>query len=476
MNRLSRAFAALLLVFPPVSALLAQAAPPEPVRPVDWNALREETVRILADYMKLNTANPPGNEVEGALFLKAILEREGFEVQLFDTAANSLGPRRPNLYARLKGGGGKKAIALVHHIDVVPADARYWSVDPYSGAIKDGFLYGRGALDMKGEGIIHLMAMIALKRSGVPLTRDIVFIANPDEELGSTGAIAFVDNHPDLLKDVEYVITEGGDNPVVDGKLQYYGVSVAEKRTFWQRLTVRGIPSHGSRPTRHNPVPKLVRALNKLGTYETPLHVTAGVDKYFRDISRGYSGERRQWLANVRRAITIPRARAWLLNDVYWNAILRNTISLTVLQGSNKTNVIPAEATADVDIRLLPDQNPDSVLRVLKTVVNDTSVHWQTLLAPKTPLENSVDTDLFRAIERASRERDPDALVTTYMLTGATDRPTYRRLGIITYGLDPFKVESADSQRGVHGNDERVSIENVGFGVRYLYDILRYAQ
>jgi acetylornithine deacetylase/succinyl-diaminopimelate desuccinylase-like protein len=178
----------------------------------------------------------------------------------------------------------------------------------------------------------------------------------------------------------------------------------------------------------------------------------------------------------VRRAIAIPRARAWLLNDVYWNAILRNTISLTVVNGSNKTNVIPAEATADVDIRLLPDQNPDSVLRVLKAVVNDTSVHWQTLLAPKTPLENPVDTELFRAIERASRERDPNALVTTYMLTGATDRPTYRKLGIITYGLDPFKVESADSQRGVHGNDERVSVENVGFGVKYVYDILRYAQ
>ena len=161
---------------------------------------------------------------------------------------------------------------------------------------------------------------------------------------------------------------------------------------------------------------------------------------------------------------------------MYWNAILRNTVSLTVLQGSNKTNVIPAEATADVDIRLLPDQNPDSVLRVLKAVVNDTAVHWTPLLAPKTPLENPVDTDLFRAIERASRERDPNALVTTYMLTGATDRPTYRRLGIITYGLDPFKVESSDSQRGVHGNDERVSIENVGFGVKYLYDILRYTQ
>jgi acetylornithine deacetylase/succinyl-diaminopimelate desuccinylase-like protein len=476
-NRFTRALVALMIVVASAREVVAQvAAAPEPVRPVDWDQLREEAVRMLADYMKLNTANPPGNEVEGALFLKTILEREGFEVQLFDTAASSLGPRRPNLYARLKGTGAKKAIALVHHIDVVPADTRYWSVDPYGGAIKDGFVYGRGALDMKGEGIVHLMAMIALKRSGVPLTRDIVFIANPDEELGSTGAIAFVENHPDLLRDVEFVITEGGDNPVVDGKLQYYGVSVAEKRTFWQRLTVRGIPSHGSRPTKHNPVPKLVRALNRLANYETPLHVTPGVDKYFRDIARSYSGEQRTWLANIRRAITIPRARAWILSDVYWNAILRNTISLTALQGSNKTNVIPAEATADVDIRLLPDQKPDSVLRVLKAIVSDTAVHWTPLLAPKAPLENPVDTELFRAIERASRERDPNALVTTYMLTGATDRPTYRRLGIITYGLDPFRVESSDSQRGVHGNDERVSVENVGFGVRYVFDILRYAQ
>jgi acetylornithine deacetylase/succinyl-diaminopimelate desuccinylase-like protein len=478
MNRFARVLATLLLVVPTVPrVMLAQAsAAADAARPIDWNQLRDEAVRVLADYLKVNTANPPGNEIEGALFLKAILEREGFEVQILDTAAASLGPRRPNLYARLKGNGAKKAIALVHHIDVVPADARYWTVDPYAGAIKDGFVYGRGALDMKGEGIVHLMAMIALKRSGVPLTRDIVYIANPDEELGSTGAIAFVDNHPDLLRDVEFVITEGGDNPMVDGKLQMYGVSVSEKRTFWHRLTVRGIPSHGSRPTKDNPVPRLVRALSRLATYETPLHVTPGVDKYFRDISRSYTGERRGWLANIRHAVTIPRARTWILSDVYWNAILRNTISLTVLQGSNKTNVIPAEATADVDIRLLPDQNPDSVLRVLKRVVNDTAVHWTPLLAPKTPLENPVDTELFRAIERASHERDPGALVTTYMLTAATDRPTYRRLGIVTYGFDPFKVESSDSQRGVHGNDERVSVENVGFGVRYLYDILRYAQ
>lgn len=442
---------------------------------VDWDALQRETVQVLSDYLKINTANPPGNELEGALFLRRILEREGFDVQLLDTAEFH-DRRGANLYTRLRGNGSKRAIALVHHIDVVPADTRYWSVNPYSGEIKDGYVYGRGALDMKGEGIVHLMAMIALKRSGVPLARDVVFIANADEELGSTGAITFVEKHADLLRDVEFLITEGGDNAFRDGKLAYFGVGVAEKRTFWQRLTVKGVPSHGSRPTKDNPVPKLVRALSRIAAYETSLHVTPGVRKFFRDISRNYAGQQRAWLANIDSAVTKPHARAWILSDVYWNAILRNTITLTGLQGSNKTNVIPAEATADIDIRLLPDTDPARLLATLRGLVNDTSVHWQALLEPKTPLESPTDTPLFHAIDRAAQERYPEAVVTTPMLTGATDRPTYRRLDIVTYGFDPFRVEAADAQRGVHGNDERLSIENVGFGLRFLYDVLRYAQ
>jgi acetylornithine deacetylase/succinyl-diaminopimelate desuccinylase-like protein len=457
------------------AALVCLPAVTAAQQPLDWDALQRESVQILGDYLRINTANPPGNELEGAVFLKRILEREGFEVQLLDTV-EFRGRRGANLYTRLRGNGSKRAIALVHHIDVVPADNRYWSVDPYSAAIKDGFLYGRGALDMKGEGIVHLMAMLALKRSGVPLTRDIVFIANADEELTSTGAIVMVEKHPELLRDVEFLITEGGDNVFQNGRLAYFGVGVAEKRTFWQRLTVRGVPSHGSRPTKDNPVPKLVRALSKLAAYETPLEVTPGVRRFFRDISRNYTGEQRAWLADIDAAITNSRAREWLLNDVYWNAILRNTITITGLQGSNKTNVIPAEATADIDIRILPTTDPQKLLATLKGIVNDTAVHWTALLPPKTPLESPIETDLFRAIERAVRERHPDAFVTTPMLTGATDRPTYRRLGITTYGFDPFRVESADAQRGVHGNDERISLENVGFGVRFLYDVLKYAQ
>ena len=460
-----------------IALLLTTAGPTlaqTPVRAINWDSLAAETARNLSAYLAINTTNPPGNELAGARFLQQVLQREGVEATILDTA--ELGPGRANLYARLRGAGTKRAIALVNHIDVVPAAAQFWSVPPFSGEVRDGYLWGRGALDMKGEGMMQLMALIALKRSGVPLQRDIVFIGNADEELGGTGAQVFVQRHADLLRDVEFLMTEGGDNLVEGGRLAYYGVSVAEKRTFWQRITVRGTPSHGSRPTKLNPVPRLVRALQRLAMYETPFHVTPGVAKYFRDIAAGYAGPQRGWLADVEAALADSTARAWITDNVYWNAILRNTISLTVLNASNKTNVIPAEATAEIDIRLLPDQDTARVRAELVRVVDDTAVHWHTLLPPKAPLESPIDTDLFHAIERAALERDPGARVTTPMLTGATDRPTYRALGIVTYGFDPFKVEKAESQRGVHGNDERLTIGNVGFGVHYLYDVLRYIQ
>src|SRR5689334_10423032 len=264
-------------------AVALLAAAPATAHPqskaINWDSLSAETLRTLASYLQINTTNPPGNELAAARWLKRILDREGIEAQILDTV--ELGAGRANLYARLRGNGSKKAIALVHHMDVVPATPASWSVDPFSGVIKDGYIWGRGAIDMKSNGVAQLMAMIALKRSGATLNRDIVFIGNADEELGSTGGLVFAQKHSDLLRDVEYLITEGADN-VLDstGKVVYFGVGVAEKRTFWQRLTVNGVPSHGSRPTPQNPVPRLVTALYKISQWQTPLHVTPGVDKF----------------------------------------------------------------------------------------------------------------------------------------------------------------------------------------------------
>jgi acetylornithine deacetylase/succinyl-diaminopimelate desuccinylase-like protein len=462
--------AATVLLFLTAGQLNAQAASAP-----DWGALQREAIELLSAYIRVNTANPPGNELDGALFLKAVLEGEGIEVQLLDTA-HFASRRGANLYARLRGNGTKRPVALVHHIDVVPAAAEFWSVPPFSGEMRDGYVWGRGALDMKGDGIAHLVALLAIARSGMPLNRDIVYIANADEELGSTGVLTFVERHADLVSDVEYMITEGGNNALVDGRLQHLGVGVAEKRTFWQRLTVRGVASHGSRPTPHNPVPRLVAALHRLAQYETPIEVTPAADRYFRDISRTYASPQREWLADVSRAVVIPEARAWILSDVNWNAILRMTITPTVLLGSDKTNTIPSEASAEVDIRLLPHHDKDSTLALLRSIVADTAVHFSTLLEPKPPLQSPVEGEFFTAVEAAARTMGLETFVTAVMQPYATDRPVYQRLGIKTYGIDPFLVEAAERQRGMHGNDERVSVENLGFGVRLIYEIVRKLQ
>jgi acetylornithine deacetylase/succinyl-diaminopimelate desuccinylase-like protein len=456
------------------AALWTVPATAQNVRPVDWNALAAETQQVLTDYIRINTTNPPGNELAAARYLKGILDREGIDAMILDTA--ELGAGRANLYARLKGNGSKRAVALVHHMDVVPVSPQYWSVDPFGGVVKDGYLYGRGTLDMKGSGIAQLMAMIAIKRSGVPLNRDIVFIANADEELGSRGALVFVEKHPDLLKDVEFLATEGGDNSYENGQLRYVAVGAAEKRAIWQHLVVKGVPSHGSRPTKQNPVPKLIAALDRISHWETPLRLTPVTTKYFHDIARFYPEPKRSWLTNISSSLKNPRARDWILSDVYWNAVLRNTISLTVVNGSNKTNVIPAEASADLDIRLLPDQDTTAFLAQLKRVAADTAVHFSGLSIVKPSLLSPATSAFVSAVERAVRDRDPNVFVTTPMYTAATDRPTYQSAGIIAYGIDPFRVPSADLQTGMHGNEERLAVANIGWGVHFVYDILRYLQ
>src|SRR5918912_297463 len=239
-------------------------------RAIDFGALRDETVRVMSEYLRINTSNPPGNELETARWLKAFLAKEGIEGEILDTA--ELGPGRANFYARLRatgGNGAKKAIALVHHMDIVPASAELWSVPPFSGEVKDGYVWGRGALDMKGQGIVHLMAMEALKRAGVPLTRDIVYIANADEE--------------------------GEGTRVENGKVRWFAVGVGEKRAYWLRLVAKGTPAHGSIPTKDNPVPRLARAIERVSRWETPVRLLPAVDHFFKAQAQLETGEHRAW-------------------------------------------------------------------------------------------------------------------------------------------------------------------------------------
>jgi len=359
----------------------------------------------------------------------------------------------------------------------VPADPRFWSVDPFAGVVKDGYVWGRGAIDFKGQGIAHLVALLALKRSGVPLTRDIVFIANADEEmLGTRGAAVFVQRHADLVRDAEYVINEGAWNRVENGRLLFYSVAVAEKLNFSQRLTVRGTPGHGSRPNPDNPVVALIHALDAISRFEATPTVTPIVERYFRSISPMYTGEQRRWLEDVGASLADERARAWLMSDPSWHAYLRNTVQVTVLRASEKTNLVPAEASAELDIRLLPGTDTAAFMASLQREVSDPRVTWTRIFPVKSALVGPVETDLWQAVEHVAHERDPGAIVAPLLVPGGTDMPWYRPLGAVVYGVDPFRIERSDQQRGLHGNDERVPVASLGSGVRFVYDLIRVLQ
>ena len=475
-----RLFRLLPRSIPPALALLAALAALAPrgakaqEKQIDYAALRDETVRAMSEYLQINTTNPPGNELATAKWLQSFLAKEGIEGEILDTA--ELGKGRANFYARLKGDGSQKAIALVHHMDVVPSNAELWSVPPFSGAVKDGYVWGRGALDMKSEGIIHLMSMVALKRAGVHLTRDIVFIANSDEEVEGTGAVIFTHNHADLLKDVEFLITEGEGTNVENGVVKWFAIGVAEKRAYWLRLVAHGTTAHGSIPRADNPVPRLARAVARAAAWQTPIHLLPAVDRFFKAEATLETGEHRSWLANAKAALATPRGRAFILSDPYRNAILRNTIAPTVLTGSNRTNIIPPVASAELDIRLMPDEDTTAFKRELARVIGDSSVHIEVMPGVMPSYSADINTALVRAVEAQIHEMLPGVPVTTPLAAGATDRPTYSHAGIQAYGLEPYIVENKEEERGVHGVDERLSIANIEFGLKLITGMIRRMQ
>ncbi|HEY3279950.1 MAG TPA: M20/M25/M40 family metallo-hydrolase [Gemmatimonadales bacterium] len=436
---------------------------------VEWNALGDEAAALLSQYLRINTTNPPGNEMAAARWLAAVLRRDGIDAQIFEPA-----PGKANLYARLKGSGAARPLILLNHMDVVLASPEYWQVDPFGGTVRGGYVWGRGALDMKGEGIVQLMTLLVMKRAGVPLKRDVIFLATADEEIGAgVGAGWFVEHHGDLIRDAEFLINEGGTIRANErGGVDYYGVGTTEKSPFWLDMSARGTAGHGSRPTPDNPVHRLVRALDRIGDWRTPLTLTPAVERYFRDLATiETDSTRRRWFSDIRVALRDSSAARAITADLTYNALLRNTISMTGLKGSDKTNVIPPLATAALDVRLLPGQEPAAFLADLVRVVGDTGVSFRPQGPSWPATESSTETELFRAIEAAARARHPGALVTTPMLAGFTDSHYFRRAGIVSYGLAPFPLTVSDS-RGVHGNDERVSVEALRFGVHFLYDVV----
>ncbi len=435
---------------------------------VDIEAYGDAGVERLSAYLKIDTINPPGNETRGVEFLAAILDEAGIAYETAESA-----PGRGNLWARLPAGTSnpEPGVVLLHHIDVVPANRQYWSFDPLSGEVKDGWIYGRGAIDTKGLGIAQLQAFLALKESGIPLNRDVLLVATADEEAGGFfGAGWLIKERPEIFEDVGYVLNEGGSARVF-GDTSAVMVEVTQKVPLWLRLTAYGQPGHGSAPRVETSVTRMVKALKRISETEFPVRVLEPVANMLEGIAPFQGEQDRQKFATIGHT---PPGEDYLIELKLKNpgvhALLRNTCSITRLQGSSKINVIPAEVHAELDCRLLPDQNPEEFITELATIISDRQISIEKIMG-FTPAVSTTDTPLYKAITRISAVA-MDAQVIPTVAGGFTDSHFFRDLGITSYGYSPFAFTTAEFA-GVHGNDERVSVKNIREGVRIYFELLQ---
>jgi acetylornithine deacetylase/succinyl-diaminopimelate desuccinylase-like protein len=414
---------------------------------IDWKKTVGEAVDTLQRYIRFDTTNPPGDVTGAAGFLQDILEREGLTVTRYEAA-----PGKVNLAARIKGSGDAKPILLLHHMDVVPADVSRWdSVDPFGGALKDGHIWGRGAIDMKGTGVLQLYAFLTLARQKISLDRDVIFMAVNDEEIGGTmGTRYMLDNHYDEL-DPEYVLDEGGIGSreiFVNGKL-VFGISVAEKRAFWLRVTAHGIAGHGSQPHDHNPNDKLMGALNRLFSTPFPTVPNPVLDALVTRLGR-------------------------LAPNQFTNAIQQTTVSLTSLRSGvgdpPKANVIPSLAVATLDARLLPGMDAEAFLAEVKSRLGD-EVEVEVIHPASRSVVTPHDTALFRALSGAITRHHPDGTVVPTLIPYGTDSRMFRLRGAKCYGLLPL-VLSTELATSIHGDTERIPVDQFETGIRIFYESL----
>ena len=428
---------------------------------IDWPAIHREALDIFVRYLQIDTSNPPGNEKPAARYLGALLEAEGIETEYIETA-----PNREVLVARLRGDGSKRPLMLCNHTDVVPVEAQYWDMPAFEGIVRDGKVYGRGAVDMKGCGVMQLIAFLLLKREGAPLKRDIVFCAVPDEEAGSDwGMVWLCEHRPDVV-DVEFELSEGGGGTTRFGReeAKLFSVATNEKDICWLRLTAVGRPGHGSVPHAENSAVYLVQALNRLIDWERGLTFTPDTEAY---ITRLAEAGLMPPLSD--RAAVEERVK----NSPELLAMFINTLNLTMLDAGIKANVIPAKSEAVIDCRLLPGQSKADWMDRVRERIADDRISVE-LYSPDQgePARVDWDTELFRTINAVVKEAMEDAIVVPGMTIGGTDNRFLRELGIPAYGFIPCLL-SPEERRGFHGNNEFLTIENLNMGCELMYEIVR---
>jgi len=434
---------------------------------MDWDQLLKEATHYLQEYLRIDTVNPPGNEVEGARFFKNIFDAESIPCQVFEPS-----PGRGSLLATLKGTSKKRPILLLNHIDVVPVEKERWTVDPFEGIVQDGYLYGRGALDDKSMGIIEMMTLLILQRKKVPLERDVLFFAAADEETGGKWGIQWAMENVSSLRRSEYALNEGGYVILNEtGDPDRYEISNGQKIVFQLQLKAKGTSGHASMPHSDNPNVKLIHALEAVTKWETPYNVLPMVKEFFLKMAPKQPPDERKFFEDIEKGLHDPSFSARLTTNPIYNAMVRDTISLTILQAGSKANVIPSESSATLDCRLIPGSSKENFLKEIKERLGD-EIEAEGKMEGKSIPPSPFNTDLFQAIQKFAISNDPDCPVVPFLLPGATDSRFLRERGITTYDFCPFRLPEKEIMR-VHGNDERIALENLRFGIRMLMEVIK---
>jgi acetylornithine deacetylase/succinyl-diaminopimelate desuccinylase-like protein len=437
----------------------------------NFDALSQEALGWLAALIKIDTTNPPGNEMAAAKYVADILTREGIQNEVLEMA-----PDRGIVVGRLNASAmanPSSALLLLAHLDVVGVARDKWTADPFGAEIKDGYIWGRGTIDDKGMVAANLATIVALKRAAVPLTRDVIFLADDDEEgMGAASMKFAIQKYWDKFA-CGYALNEEGRVILKDGKVQYVGIQASEKVSTNVTVIATGTSGHASVPRPDNPVTHLAAAVAKIGEYQTPVQLQTIVETYFEELSKVEDDEIAKWM----RALETPErkdlaAKRLAEMNPIWNSMIRDTIAPTMLSAGVRVNVVPSEARANLNIRLLPGDSIQTLVAQLTTLVNDKQVRFEiqpTTSSPAPP--SSLDTDLYRSITRVSQHFFPGAGVAPMMSTGATDSAQLRLHNVQAYGLLPFPLTETDVLR-MHADDERLPLDSFRKGVEYYFRVV----
>jgi acetylornithine deacetylase/succinyl-diaminopimelate desuccinylase-like protein len=440
--------------------------------------VEDEVTQFLSELIRINTTNPPGNETAAAKYVAENLGKEGFECELFESA-----PERGSVITRLKGTGEKPSLLLLSHLDVVAADAKEWSVDPFGGVVKDGFVWGRGALDMKGMTAIEVMVLKLLKRNGVALKGDVILAATADEEQGGlSGADYLLRNYPEKIY-APYVLNEGGGSAMPTRNGNVFTVQTAEKGILWFKVKAKGTPGHGSMPNvADNAIMRMNKVIEKLGNYRSQVSLVPTVKKFLEETARQDPTLQEPF----RRLLANPELSDQILDELDETAPqlaeeirprLKMTVTPTIIHGGVKENIIPSECETVFDCRILPGQNSTQTINLIKTLLNEVDPEKLVFegLQVQEPSESKAETPLYTTISKVLREFEPNCGVTPMLTTGGTDSRFFRRKGSVCYGFQPMYPEVASGKiiKLEHGIDERISIENLIFGTTILYETVK---